>query len=123
MGNSSEDQAFEQELDAQARHINKFPPWPIGNPRGRTPGTQTRNTIEVREVCNRLVDDGEYRDALRRRMISGTAGAMEVLIWHYAKGKPVDRVETGELGAFVELTNDELRSRLAIAVVALHALK
>jgi hypothetical protein len=30
---------------------------------------------------------------LRQRMISGTAGSVENLIWHYAKGKPIDRVE------------------------------
>ena len=73
-----------------------FRPGQSGNPRGRTPGTRTRKTIEVRGICNRLVDDPEYRDALRRRMISGTAGGVEILIWHYAKGKPVDRIEAAK---------------------------
>jgi hypothetical protein len=31
-------------------------PGQSGDPRGRTPGPQRRSTIEVREVCNRLVD-------------------------------------------------------------------
>jgi hypothetical protein len=93
-----------------------FRPGQSGNPRGRRPGTLTRKTIEVREICNRLVEDPEYRESLRRRMIEGSAGSMEVLIWHYAKGKPVDRVETSIPGAFAHLTNQELKQRLRAAV-------
>ena len=93
-----------------------FRPGQSGNPRGRVPGTQTNRTIEVREVCNRLVDDSAYRAALQRRMVSGTAGAMEVLIWHYAKGKPVDRVETGTPNTFESLSDDELKMRLRVAL-------
>jgi hypothetical protein len=96
-----------------------FKPGQSGNPRGRTPGTQNKRTIEVREVCNRLVDDRDYRDALRRRMIAGTAGAIEVLMWHYAKGKPMDRVETGPPGAFAEVSTEALRERLRAALAAL----
>lgn len=96
-----------------------FRPGQSGNPRGRTPGTLTRKTTEVRDICNRLVDDPEYREALRKRMISGSAGSIEILIWHYAKGKPVNRVETGRPGAFSELTNEELRARMAAAAAAL----
>ncbi len=95
-----------------------FRPGQSGNPRGRTPGTLTRKTIEVRDVCNRLVDDPEYREALRRRMINGSAGSVEMLIWHYAKGKPVDRVETGAPGAFVEMSDEQLRHRLLRAAAA-----
>ena len=95
-----------------------FRPGQSGNPRGRTPGTQNRRTIEVRVIANRLVDDPEYRAALRQRMINGTAGALEVLIWHYAKGKPVDRVEARLPGAFEKLTNEELRARLVRAIAA-----
>jgi hypothetical protein len=96
-----------------------FRPGQSGNPRGRTPGTQRRNTIEVRELCNKLVDDPQYRESLRRRMIAGTAGGVEILVWHYAKGKPVDRVETGSAGAFAEMTNEELKRRLRAALTAM----
>lgn len=103
------------------RHPNStsFQPGQSGNPRGRRPGTQNLKTVAAREVAARLVDDPEYREALRQRMITGTAGAMEVLLWYYAKGKPVDRVETGAPGAFTELTNAELKARLAAAVAAI----
>lgn len=96
-----------------------FRPGQSGNPRGRTPGRQNRRTIEVREIANRLVDDAEYRDALRQRMINGTAGAIELLIWHYAYGKPVDRVETTSRGAFELLSTRELKARLTAALTEL----
>jgi hypothetical protein len=55
-------------------------------------------------------------------MINGAAG-VEGLVWHYAKGKPVDRVEAGSPGAFTELTNEELRSRLVEAAVKMKLAK
>jgi hypothetical protein len=110
-----------QEQASMPRHATRtsFRPGQSGNPRGRTPGTQTKRTIEVRDVCNRLVDDPEYREALRRRLIGGTAGGIEVLIWHYAKGKPVDRVEQLAPGQFNVLTNEELKRRLCTALAAM----
>ena len=82
---------------AMIRHIaganrTSFKPGLSGNPRGRTPGTQRKVTIEAREAAQRIVDDPEYRAALLARMIDGTAGAMEPLMWFYAKGRPLERV-------------------------------
>jgi hypothetical protein len=96
-----------------------FKPGQSGNPRGRRPGTQNKRTIEAREFATRLINDDEYREALRWRMISGTAGAMEAVIWAYAKGKPVDRVELGGPGAFAQLTDAELRDRMIVALDSL----
>jgi len=67
----------------------------------------------VREVCNQLVNDPEYREALRRRLINGTAGMMEAIIWAYAYGRPVARVETGQPGTFAQLSNAELKAAMA----------
>ena len=90
-----------------------------GNPRGRLPGTRNRATVEAREFANKVIDDGVYREALRRRMIAGTAGAMEALVWAYAKGRPVERVEQGAPGAFTDVTDDELKARLRQALALL----
>lgn len=83
-----------------------------GNPAGRPAGQPNRVTIEARGAATALVDDPEYRDALRQRLIAGTAGAMEVLLWAYAKGKPIERVETGGPSAFSQLSDADLKKRL-----------
>ncbi|MEK7996140.1 MAG: DUF5681 domain-containing protein [Planctomycetota bacterium] len=83
-----------------------------GNPYGRRPGTRNRRTVEARQVAQRLVDDPDYRDELLQRMIDGTAGAMEPLLWYYAKGRPLDR-EPGPGHSFTGLSNGELKDRIA----------
>ncbi len=45
-------------------------------------------------------------------MIDGTAGAMEALLWFYAKGKPVERVEQVARFPYAHLTDEELRVQL-----------
>ena len=69
-------------------------------------------TIEAQLAAAQIVDDPVYMAASRERMISGPAGAMEPLLWLYAHGKPVERVETGGPGAFTGVSNEELRSQL-----------
>ena len=96
-----------------------FQPGQSGNPVGRTPGTRRRVTIEAQHAASQIVDDPEYRAALRQRMINGTAGAMEPLLWMYCFGKPVERVEHGQPGAFASLTNGELKIKLMDALVKL----
>jgi hypothetical protein len=62
---------------------------------GRPKGVPNKATREAKVVCNALVDDPVYLKNLRRRMRHGTAGTIETLIWHYAKGKPTERIELG----------------------------
>jgi hypothetical protein len=90
-----------------------------GNAAGKPKGTPNRATAQAREMAALIVDDPEYRANLRLRMIAGTAANMEPLLWAYAKGKPVDRVETGGPGAFSNLSDDDLADRLRQAVEAL----
>lgn len=63
--------------------------------KGRPPGTPNKVTTEAKAAANALVDDPIYRQKLLERMREGTAGAVEVLMWHYAKGKPKERIELG----------------------------
>jgi hypothetical protein len=96
-----------------------FKPGQSGNPRGRKPGTQRKITVEAREAAKRIVDDPAYREELRARMIGGTAGAMEPLMWLYAKGKPVERAEPDQSSELSKLTNEELRTRIAATIAKL----
>ena len=96
-----------------------FKPGVSGNPRGRRPGTQNKRTIEVRELCTRLLAHPDYLPSLQKRLIAGVAGPMEAVVWAYAFGRPPDRVERGVPGAFAELTNEELKCRLLAALTAI----
>ena len=61
---------------------------------GRKKGVPNKATAEVRAACAAIVDDPTYRRQLIARAQAGTlAPAVECMLWHYAKGKPKDRVE------------------------------
>ena len=54
---------------------------------------KNKTTVEVRELARRLVEDPQYVDLLARRLKAGKAGPIEVVLWHYAYGKPNERLE------------------------------
>jgi hypothetical protein len=47
-----------------------------------------RLTAEIQEFCRRFISSPRYREKLKERIEAGQAQQMEVLIWHYAYGKP-----------------------------------
>ncbi len=81
---------------------------------GRPKGSQNRVTKEVREMTRALVDDPEYQETLRNRLLTGDLPAgMETMIWYYAFGKPKDRVElTGADDGPVRISSEDLRGAL-----------
>jgi hypothetical protein len=65
-----------------------------GNPKGRPKGARNKVTIEVQAAAAELVDDPEDQAELKARLLAGTlAPGLECLLWHYAKGKPTERIE------------------------------
>jgi hypothetical protein len=65
-----------------------------GDPRaGRKPGSVNRATKEIRDLAQRLLTDRAYQKALKERLIAGTAGRIEELLYLYAWGKPLERIE------------------------------
>jgi hypothetical protein len=74
-------------------------PRPKGSPKtpgsGRKAGTRNRIQVEVRALARALIDDPEYRAALRQRLVAGTAGAMETLLWSYGYGRPAGTTDNG----------------------------
>jgi hypothetical protein len=60
-----------------------------GNPRGRPLGAVGKVTREVKEWARGLLSHPAYLEALQRRLIDGTCSPqVEVLLFHYAFGKP-----------------------------------
>jgi hypothetical protein len=85
-----------------------------GSP-GRPAGVPNKASQEARGICKLLVDDPEYRTALRERLIAGRAGALEPLVWQYAYGKPIggdddqQEVDGGILMQLIATMRPELR--------------
>jgi hypothetical protein len=87
---------------------------------GRPRGTQNRVTVEARAAAAALVDDPQYRqkclhDMRKRRVLP----AVETMLWHYAKGKPVERHEIATPGDFSKLSDEELIARFEETVKSL----
>ena len=69
-------------------------PFAKGNPGGgRKKGVPNRATLEIKEFGRNFLMSEEYRAHLERRMMAGKAPHMEVLLHHYAFGKPRDKAE------------------------------
>ena len=94
----------------------RFKPGQSGNPRGRPKGAKSRVTIEAQKACAAIVDDPVYRAKLLAAARARTLPpGVEVLLWHYAKGKPKDEVSVDMVSTAVidleqidSLTTEEL---------------
>ena len=61
--------------------------------KGRPAGAVNKTTREIRDAARAILDRPEYRASIQRRLDAGKAPHMEVLLHHYAFGKPKDKVE------------------------------
>ena len=59
---------------------------------GRRKGTPNRVSAEMKTFLKSVIEDPEYQEALRARMIAGKAPQMETLAAYYTLGKPTDSV-------------------------------
>jgi hypothetical protein len=67
-------------------------PFTTGNPGGGRPkGARNKATLEIKEFARNFLMSDRYRRTLERRILAGTAPHMEVLLHHYAFGKPTDK--------------------------------
>ena len=60
---------------------------------GRRAGTPNKATLKIRDAARRLLKDPAYLRSVRERLLEGKAPQLEVLLHHYAYGKPKDTVE------------------------------
>ena len=66
---------------------------------GRPKGVPNKATRDIKVAYEKILTDPDYRESLRRRLIRGTAGPMEVTMHHYVYGKPKETTEvTGKDG-------------------------
>lgn len=83
---------------------------------GRPKGTKNKASKEAREFCQGIVCTRWYKASLIRRIRNNTlAPAVEVMINHYARGKPPDvvEVEVNEQQDLRELSDMQLAKRAA----------
>jgi len=68
-----------------------------GKPRamtaGRKTGTPNKATADIKEFARTVLTSAEYRKAVTDRIVRGKAPVIEKLLYHYAFGRPVERVE------------------------------
>jgi hypothetical protein len=87
-------------------------PFTKGNPGGGRPkGAQNKATLEIKEFARNFLMSDRYQRALERRILAGTAAHMEVLLHHYAFGKPMHKYVAPAPAAPPEA---ELMSRMTI---------
>lgn len=61
---------------------------------GRVAGTRNKRSAEVETFARDLLGSVEYREGVKQRLLAGElAPPLEILLYHYAYGKPVDRLE------------------------------
>ena len=71
---------------------------------GRKKGTPNKATLEVREACAAIVEDGAYQRHLLVRARAGELPpAVECMLWHYRFGKPKERLEVDGGSSLIEL--------------------
>lgn len=84
---------------------------------GRKRGTPNKVTSEVRALAAEIVDDPIYRKKLvrdfRKRKVTPQ---IECLMWFYAKGRPINRIEVGGPDDFEKMTEAELVAYIREAV-------
>ena len=60
---------------------------------GRKPGAINKATREIKEFARDFLESDAYRARLRIRIERGQAMPIETLLYHYAYGKPKERIE------------------------------
>lgn len=63
----------------------------VTNPKGRPKGGLSAAHREIKERSQDFVESDRYWKNLQARILKGRAPHAEILLFHYAYGKPVDR--------------------------------
>ena len=122
-------QPFRKPLGNGRNDKGQFVAGHVGMSPGRPKGSKDKRTIEAQQLAARLVDDPDYRKKLLADMrVRKVAPAIEVMLWHYAYGKPKDMVEvdmfasstTIDLDAIEDMSTAELEAARLLFRKILH---
>lgn len=83
-------------------------------PLARPVGVPNRASTVARIAALRLLESVDYVESLKARVKAGTlAPAIEKMLWHYAYGRPVERIELSVPGvkSFMDMSSEELAAR------------
>lgn len=94
--------------------------------KGRPRGALNRSTRAIREASAKLLSDRGYVASLKKRLKSGKAPHMEVLLHHYAYGKPKETVKVEDapvaVAVMVLRTRDDFKKVLGAPDLEANAL-
>lgn len=70
---------------------------------GRTKGTPNKKDTAIAVYAKGLLESPAYRTRLEQQLLGGTlAPSIEMLLYHYAYGKPVERFEGNITNTVIE---------------------
>lgn len=96
-------------------------PWYAG---GQNAGTTELTRREAQSFCRTILTSSSYRDKLKAKAESGDLHpSIEVMLWHYAFGKPAEEVTIRTPDDLSQLTIDQLRERVELSLQALRQAK
>lgn len=92
---------------------------------GRPAASAPSGKMTRKQFCKELLATKEYRESLLQRIVLGTLPpAVEVLLYHYADGKPVDKIEVKDTTEpLEEMTVEQLEERAMRLMHAARALR
>lgn len=83
-----------------------------------SPAPAPSTKITAKAFCTDILSTVQYRESLLRRIIlDSLPPAIEAMLWHYAKGKPVERVEVKDktnTDRLADLTIEQLEERALV---------
>jgi len=60
---------------------------------GRPPGALNKATAEMKQFVQEFLSDESYRLNVRARILAGEAQGLEILLYHYAYGRPKETIK------------------------------
>jgi hypothetical protein len=82
---------IDREVSAPVRPQNKH--LKRGGSPGRPKGIPNKASFEIKHFCRSITESRTYQASLKKRLIEGKAPHMEPLIFAYAYGKPVEKIQ------------------------------